>query len=218
MNYGKLSQPLILTGNTIIDKIINLELIFSNLFMDKDKRPLYRGKFIFFDMNKLYKGMQLMFPERFMHICSIEDKPAYTIFPCNNDIAYYLCQNKCVNTNALTDFQKINRSECPYRMSRIHWIPEVIQLANNSDPDITTWTKPEKDNNGNRIYKHYIRYESGTVDYVVILKEERKKGQVYMYKFMTGFPVFTKRNKIQFEKDYQKYANKKGATHSTRSK
>ncbi|MCL6617448.1 MAG: hypothetical protein K6T39_10215, partial [Anoxybacillus ayderensis] len=73
MSYGKLSQPLILTGNTILDKICNLEIYFSNLFMDKNKRPQYNGKFIFFDMNKLYNGIQLMFPERFMHICSIED-------------------------------------------------------------------------------------------------------------------------------------------------
>jgi len=99
-------------------------------------------------------------------------------------------------------------------MARIHWIPEIIQLANNSDPDIKTWTKPEKDSKGNRIYKHYIRYESGMVDYVVILKEERKQGQVYMYKFLTGFPVFLKRNKIEFDKDYQKYANKKGTIHT----
>jgi len=212
----KLSQPLPLEGKNIIEKVNNAQKIFNNSFGLKQFRPEYRGKFIFFNTNKKYKGQNLMFPERFMHITSIEDKSNYTIFPCNNDITYSKCQNKCNPSMAHPEYQKIDRSECLYRLARIHWIFEIINLANSDDASIKEWTKAERDNKGNLVNKSFIRYEEGIVDYVIILKEDVRGGKIYKYHFITAFPVFTKRNKIQYDSDFNKYAqNKKSATSGT---
>jgi hypothetical protein len=197
-------QPIILNGDSISQKLVNLEKSFKNIFMDKNARPTFNGKFIFFDMNKSHAGQALSFPERFMHICSLEEK-GYSMFPCNNDVAFFHCSNKCVYKDALEDFRKINRTECYYRMARIHWIPEIIILANNSDPRIKVWQKSEIDYKGKKYMNTLIRYEDGLIDYVIILKEDRKTS----YKFTTGFPVFLKRNKKQFDADYQAYTKTK---------
>lgn len=206
--YGKLSSPLVLTGDTFIEMLENLEEYFATIFMDKDARALYNEKFIFFNMDRFHlgNGNRLKYPERFLHICSIEDKHNYTIFPCNNDKTYSLCKTYCNLTNSHTEFKKINRTECLYRMTRIHWIPEIINLANTKDEGITVWTKPTTDRHKNKIYKHFIRYESGIVDYVIILKEDRKRGYTQKYNFISAYPVFTKRNKEQFKEDYVRYA------------
>ncbi|WP_018934320.1 hypothetical protein [Gracilibacillus lacisalsi] len=204
--YGKLSSPRLITGNTLMEVVTNIESNFYNVFMNKSARSNYNNKFIFFNINKEYKGEKLRFPERFLHICSIEDKNHYTIFPCNNDATYYQCNAKCDITRSHLEFRKLGRSQCLYRMTRIHWIPEIINLANKNDEGITVWTKPEKDRNRNDVFKHYIRYESQLVDYVVILKEDIRGGSVYKYEFISAFPVFTKRNKEQFEKDFNHYS------------
>jgi ribosomal protein L44E len=208
MTYGKLSQPLLLIGSNSFEIFKEAERKFNDIFLKKDARPYYNGKFIFFDMNKVFRGQILHFPERFMHICSIEDKDTYNIFPCNNDLSYTLCNNKCNISHALEEFQKIDRNECLYRASRIHWIPEIIRLANQKDKNIKTWTKPERDKKGNLVKKHYIRYEEESVDYLIILKEEWRSGSLSHYKFNTAFPVFLKGNKRQYERDFKKYGNK----------
>lgn len=216
MNELKLSNPLVLQGDSVIEKINNSFKIFNSVFGLRQFRPNFNGKFIFFNTNKLYQGQQLMYPERFMHIISIEDKPTYTIFPCNNDVTYSLCQNKCSPSVAQAEFQKISRNECFYRLARVHWIPEIINLANSEDSNIKIWIKEEKDHKGKLIKKNYIRYDVGFVDYIIILKEDIKRGTIYKYDFVTSFPVFTKRNKDQFEKDYNKFLqNKKSAAEST---
>lgn len=209
MRNSKLSPPVQLQGKNTLGMINNVFQNFDSIFGKKQARPEYNGVFIFFNTQKFYKGHSLSYPERFMHSCSIEDKPNYTAFPCNNDISYELCANKCDCSKALREFQILSRGECLYRLARIHWIPEVIELANRNDTNINAWIQIETDLKKNRIKKHYIRYESGVDDYVIILKEELgSKQKIKMYNFITAFPVFLKRNKDQFKKNYEK--SKKG--------
>jgi hypothetical protein len=207
MNNNKLSPINILIGANLNEIIYNLYGEFHKIFIKKDSRPLFKNKFIFFNMNRNYKGQILTYPERFMHICSIEDKEDYTIFPCNNDITYSLCRNKCLHHKALTDFQKIGRTECTFRMSRIHWIPEIINLFNEGSVLVKNWQKPQKNKYTNRIENYeFIRYEDEINDYVVILKEDKNKmGGIEKYSFITAYPVFFKRNKRDFDFQYKRY-------------
>lgn len=207
MNNKKISPPAPLIGTNlteIIDKLFNK---FYWIFLEKKSRPLFKNKFIFFNVNKNYKGYTLSYPERFMHLCSIEAKEKYTIFPCNNDIAYSLCKNKCTYKKALTEFQILGRTECPYRMSRIHWIPEIINLFNEGNTFIKNWQKYIKNPKTNNldIYE-FIRYEDDLYDYIIILREEKNKlGNIKMYTFITAYPVFYKRNKRDFDSQYNRY-------------
>jgi hypothetical protein len=203
MSTNKLSPPIQFEGSNIQNIIMIAFQNFNLLFGQKQTRPTYKGFFIFFNTNKSYGGHNLTYPERFMHSVSIEDKIHYTAFPCNNDISYELCTNKCDCSKALTEFQYLMRGECPYRLARVHWIPEIIKLANQNDPNVKSWTQIETDIKKRVLKKHYIRYESGIYDYVIILKEEWENQKLKMYTFITGFPVFLKRNKIQFDKNYQ---------------
>lgn len=208
MKKSKLSPPIYPSSSTITEMIITTAVHFNKIFMQKDSRPYYNGKFVFFDINKKFNDIILPQPERFMHISSIVDKEKYTIFPCNNDFAYELCPNQCNMENALKEYRSIHRIECIYRLSRIHWIPEVINLANNNDLNIMTWTEKCKDKNKNLMYKHYIRYECGMDDYVVILKEKRREKIIRSYEFITAFPVFFKRNKYRYRQAFQKSKKK----------
>jgi hypothetical protein len=146
-------------------------------------------------MNKSYRNVELSWPERFMHICSIEDK-RYEIFPCNNDISISSCESSCDQTKASIQFQCLKIIECLYRLSRINWIPEVIKLANDYDKHVMSWSEECKDKNDNIVKKHYIRYMSGMHDFLIILGERKMKGNVY-YSFITAFPVFLKRESYQ---------------------
>lgn len=205
---SKFLSPLYtLNGNNIEEMVYNLKNDFYHLFLQKDSRPLFKGKFIFFNMNNKFLEAELPFAERFMHICSIEDKVNYTMFPCNNDNAFSICKNKCIFNKALTAFQKIGRTECPYRMRRIHWIPEIINMYNFNNDFITNWAKTTKNKKTNQLVNtEFVRYNDGQNDYVVILREDiDKRGNIKKYNFITAYPVFLKNNKTDFDKQYRKY-------------
>jgi hypothetical protein len=210
MNKKKLSPINTLYGSNLDEIILNLNNEFQRIFMDKNARPLFKNKFIFFNMNKNYKGYFLSYPEKFMHICSIEDKTDYTIFPCNNDYSYSICQNKCRFHYALSEFKILGRTECPYRMSRIHWIPEIITLFNEGNVYIKNWQKEVKNKKTNVIENYeFIRYEDGLSDYIIILQEKKNKdGDIRNYNFITAYPVFLKRNKLDFDQQYKRYTQK----------
>lgn len=190
----------------------NISLVIDNfkpIFLFKDSRPNFNGRFIYFDMNRVYGNITLPQPERLMHILSLEPIKEYTIFPCNNDISFNHCINKCELSCANSNFKILNRSECYYRMARIHWIPEIINLANENNPNIKIWIKKKKSGNGKWIEKTFIRYQEGIVDYVIILRHVIKNGVFTNYYFESAFPVFLKRNKIQYDKEFKRYNSKK---------
>lgn len=208
MKLSKLSQPKQLHGSSIIENINLVFNEFNEIFIKKEERPYLYGKFIFFNISTQYNGQSLRYPERFMHACSIIEKDTHTMFPCNNDISFELCNNKCQCNQALYEFQVLNRGECLYRLARLHWVPEVIVLANKKDHHIQAWSQREIDSKNNKIRKHYIRYECGMDDFIIILKEDWRNKTLVKYDFVTAFPVFLKRNKEQFSKNYAK--SKKG--------
>lgn len=187
----------------------NLTLAIDNfrpIFLEIKDRPNFNGKFIFFDMSKTKGILSFPYPEKLMHIMSLEPKNSHTIYPCNNDIAFSYCQNQCDASCANTHFKLLLRNECYYRIARIHWIPEIIHLANTSNPSVQIWI--EKNTNGRRktSEKTYIRYQEGIVDYVIILRHVMNKdGSFSHYALISAFPVFLKRNKTQFSQAYQAF-------------
>ena len=124
------------------------------------------------------------------------------MFPCTNDPAFELCENQCAGYSAYHNYTALNRWECVYRLSRIHWIREVIDLANRNDTYITEWDVVEVDK-GTKYNKRFIRYCQGIDDYVVILKERKRD-----YMFITAFPVVTKDKKNEFDRQYLRFSKK----------
>lgn len=219
MNVYKVSELLQCEGLCFQKDMNCIYDIFHDCFMKQENRPDYNGKFIFFNMNKDIKveingirvNKTLSKSERFLHIVSLENNgKKYNVDPCSNDDAITYCKNECNTDNSnLGEFKLLHRSECYYRLMRIHRIPEVIQLANNKDKDIQEWSEIEKDKKNNKIYKRFIRYNHKKDDYIIILKENRKNGSIDRYEFITAFPLFKRENKKEYDKKYQKYIQKK---------
>lgn len=219
MSKSKLSPPIFYYGDKIEEIIDSAYEEFKNGFMNKDKRPKYKGKFIFFNMNRdikvsnqeatteedKYINISLTKSERFYHIISIDKKEYIQVFPCYNTPEYESCKVECETVRARGEFAYLNRVECLYRLCRIHRISEVIELANIDDGHIEQWIEEEVDKKSNKICKVYIRYTYGNDDYLVILKEKKQRGNNACYDFITAFPVFLKRNKQQYREAYNKY-------------
>ena len=218
LNRSKLSDTIQCEGLCFKKDMNDIYNIFHDIFMKKENRPLYKGKFIFFNMNRdiniMNNGIKIVQklskPERFLHIISLNnDGKKYNVNPCSNDDAIEFCKNECnLHNSNLSEFKSINRTECYYRLMRINRIPEVINLANEKDSNIREWTEVEKDKKNNKIHKRYIRYKHKRDDYVVILKEVYKRGVLNNYEFITAFPLFKRDDKSEYDKKYDKYIKK----------
>lgn len=218
LNTSKMSKVLKCEGLCFKKDMNIIYNIFFKCFMKKENRPLYNGKFIFFNMakdinittNGITVIQKLSVPERFIHIISLENGwKKYNVPPCNNDNAIEYCKNECkLQNSTITEFRLVDRTECYYRLMRINRIPQVLELANNNDSNIEEWTEVEKDKKKNNIYKRFIRYKHKKDDYIVILKENRRKGQIENYNFLTAFPLFYRDNKEEFNKKYRNYIKK----------
>lgn len=205
MRYGtksKLSDPIYYEGNSSEERIKNGLKHFSEIFLKKEIKPEYRNKMIFFDMSSIYKRyINLGMPERFAHIISLDNEDKYTVDPCNNnDISIEQCENGC-NDSKIFKFQNYGRWECLYRLYRVHWVREVIDLANQNDPDIITWQIDDNDGY-DHFQKEKIRYHCGMDDYLIVLKDRKKIGD---YMFITAFPVASKRKKDSLNREYNTY-------------
>lgn len=219
MDKSKLTPPIFYKGDCVEDIIDSAYEEFRNGFMNRDRRPKYKGKFIFFNMNRdirvfnkdaiddedRYRQITLSKSERFYHIISIDKKEHTEVFPCYNTPEYENCKVVCETVRAKGEFSYLNRAECLYRLCRIHRISEVIELANMDDKYIDQWVEEELDKKKNKIRKVYIRYTYGNDDYLVILKEKKQRGKSVCYEFITAFPVFLKRNKQQYKEAYNRY-------------
>ncbi|MEA4826904.1 MAG: hypothetical protein VB130_09755 [Clostridium sp.] len=201
MAEAELSPPnLISDGVPLNDYIDMIYSDFYKNFIDRNNRPLLLGNFIFLSNEHIDNKL-----ERFWHLISLGNEEKYNIFPCTNDYAYLRCNTKCEVQNSIESVKQLSRAECMYRMARIHWISEIIDLANKNNKYIKCWTKTSKDNRQN----YFIRYEKDLIDYVIIFNEVHKKGKLNYYKFTTAYPVFYKRMKQQFNEDYSKYLGSK---------
>lgn len=200
---SRLSEPIDYEGLTFEDKVEDAFIYFRDIFIKKENRPFYNNKFIFFDTSRITGNFELKYPERFIHITSLDDSDKYNVFPCTNDLSFENCYNKCSSESDIFSYHLIGRWECLYRLSRIHWIREVIDLANSYDSQITEWDVPECDNRRGTYYKRFIRYNCGIDDYVIILKDEGKS-----YRFITAFPVVSKKKKTEYEAQYCRFIKK----------
>ena len=193
--YGKMSFPLTLAGS-FDEGITTAYEYFSEHIYNKEKRPSLFGKDIFVEAHEKIDDR----PQGFWHIVSLEEKHHFTkVLPCTNDATIDNCEQNC---NAKTRMVSIkynteDRSLCLYRASRIPWIVDIINLANNKDPDIAVWLKPGGSSSSDKLY---LRYNHDGADYVVIFSSEKR-----FYRIISAFPVFYVSEKADFDKDYSNY-------------
>lgn len=203
-----LSSPLHFIENDLTKNLMLVVDNFTSIFLKSNNRPEFNKKFIYFEMNSTNGAFKLPYPEKLMHIMSLEPSHNHTSFPCNNDISFTHCQNQCNINFSSIYFSSLQRNECYYRMARIHWIPEIIQLANLNNPSVQTWIEKGLDKRGKQYEKTYIRYQEGIVDYVIILRNVLNSNRsLKHYYFISAFPVFLKRNKDQFSAQYSSFIN-----------
>ncbi|MEC0320140.1 hypothetical protein P8791_01865 [Bacillus subtilis] len=166
--------------------------------MDQKNRGEFQGKFIYVNFNSWINNKS----EVFWHLISLNKNEKFNILPCNNCISITKCFSNCIeNSRKITFKNKDIRNICYYRGIRIHWINEILNLANQGDPDIKIWKLRKK---GGRD-QTYIRFINGTVDYVIILDEFRKGGRLKNYVLTTAYPVFYINSKVNFDSAYSNY-------------
>lgn len=194
---SKLSPPIVYEGNSIAEMFSAGMNHFYNTFLKKEVKPKFKGKDIFFDMDKMYhRFFSMPYPISFMHITSLDNEDKYTTFPCTNDISMENCVNECNLSSALPHYMTYQRWECLYRLARIHWIKEIIILANADDENVYIFT--EVKNDGSRKFNDInIRYKCGIDDYLIVLRERKREGDLL---FITAFPVISKKKKITLDK------------------
>ncbi len=202
-----LSDILIFDESNLEDNMRYVFNLFNEKFINKTNRPRYNGNFIYFETNRALHGRTLPYPEKLMHIISNDIRDELDVLPCTNDPASLICNTQCSIRLANIDFHMIDRQECYFRMSRIHWIPEIINLANLNYSFVKTWEEEKnlkQRGKNKKVTKTFIRYQNGLIDYLIILRNREKEGQLSNYIFETAFPVFFKRAKKQYDKSYNK--------------
>ena len=202
---SKLSGPIHYDGSNFREQMEQAMDIFYNTFLEKSVKPEYNGKSIYFDMNDQYNSFKLPFPERFLHIISMgKDDDQFSVYPCQNDSAMERCETMCEIPSHYSEFYLLGRKECLYRLERINYIKQVIDLANQNDPNITQWDQSDKDKRGQRVLQRFIRYHYGIDDYIIIFRDTGKS-----YYFISAYPVVTRSKKEDYDKQYGKYLDKK---------
>lgn len=147
MYSEKLSPPIDITGLTKHSDIENkLYRVFRENIMDKEIRSEFKGKFIFVNLKNCIERKS----ETFWHLISLNSKEKFNILPCNNCLSITKCYSNCIeNERRILMNNSDVRNICYYRGIRIHWINEIINLANKGDPDIKIW-RVNKRKGGNR--------------------------------------------------------------------
>lgn len=149
---------------------------FKSTLQDKNTRIKLFNDFIFISLDKFSHNK----PDSFWHICSFEKNKSYDVYPCTNTSRVHNCSSSYNNILA-----HINRKQCSYRALFIKWITEIIQLANENDPDIYIWLKTHTTSKGTH-ERLYIRFLHDSADYLIVLKIEEKK---CWYTLITAFPL-----------------------------
>jgi len=195
MMYGKLSQPMTFDGGfqESIDKAF---LYFKENIGNREKRPVLFDKNIFIETREIIDER----PVGFWHIISLEEKHNFKkLLPCNNDSAMNHCNQNCNKQNnvVVINYGAETRSICLYRTSRMHWIIEIIELANRNDHDVKVWLKPGDNHRNDKLY---LRYNIDGADFVVIFSVEKR-----FYRLISAFPVFYLSEKETFDNEYSLY-------------
>lgn len=200
----KLSPPIVLDPNLNIhqqfDYVYNN--FFRNHFMNRDARPKLFDKFIFFKFDKMNDGK----PERFWHIVSFEeDIEKYTVNPCANTTEAALCKNlkqDCIEKKAIPGNWELNgRTECLYRLARVHWISEIVELANKKDPGVWVTTGSRVNDKGKKTEIVKLWYREYDTDFVIIFHDSSSSGGSGSLRFITAYPLTLKAEKLKYKKN-----------------
>lgn len=193
--FGQLSSPLTLSGSFDEDISVAYDY-FQNAINNRSKRPALFDKEIYIEANENIDDK----PVGFWHVVSIEESHHFEVLPCVNDGSINLCDQNCVTKQhqVLIKHETERRNICLLRASRLPWIVDIIKLANKGDPSVKTWLKPSP---GKLSGKLYLRYNHDGADYVLIFSAER-----HFYRLISAFPVFYRKQKAEFDKDYSEYA------------
>jgi hypothetical protein len=181
--------------------------LFSEQIINRDNRPKLFGRFIYFDETKKIQDKE----DSYWHIASIgEDDYKYDMYPCQNHIAQMRCKFQCNSDHPDNFLRSYNSIPCLFRAHKINWIKNIIDLANqdSNHPNLKIWKKEHKKPREKRLF---IRYLNPPIDYVLIftIVYTPNKNDIKYYKFITAYPVVLKSYKRQFDKDYERYLQKK---------
>jgi len=166
-------------------------------FFDSRQRPLLHGKRIDVDLKSKIGGCF----EIFWHITGFSEEDLGSVplpfKPCVNSLSTERCDGNCINKFKWKEMpSKERRYICLYRASFCGLIPEIVRKANENAPDVKYWEKTK----GHKT-RIYLRYQFETVDYLVVFEV---KSEIRVF-FVTAFPLFFERAKMQSDKDYFKY-------------
>ncbi|WP_055665430.1 hypothetical protein [Desnuesiella massiliensis] len=208
MEYYGLSKPKVLAKGNILDLALEEYSILYKTFLDYEARPTLQGAKIFVK-NDIIQGMH----ERYLHSISLADKKYYkAILPCTNEEASINCITKCKLENSTFIFQRLKRTECLYRLSRIQWIPEVIKYANENNEFIKIWRNEQKDETNEKwVWKRKVRYKNGLADFIIIFNElydKTNKNKLNYLDFRTAYPIFLPQEGVDLDKEYVKCTKK----------
>ena len=189
----ELSPPLDLSSD-FEESIETAFAFFADNIFNRSKRPALFDKEVFIEANEVIEGK----PIGFWHFISIENNHKFEVLPCNNDITLEQCNGNCEsNKHQISSTMKADkRNICLYRARRLPWILDILKMANRDDPAVKVWYKPDDASNG----KLYLRYCKQGNDYVVILANTKK-----FYRIISAFPVFYKKERKVFDKDYERF-------------
>lgn len=207
-----LSSPIMHEGETQENIIQNGFDYFYNYFLKKEVKPNLKEFNIFYDMSSKCSICTSKFPERFLHSISFSNKLGdidktheFDIYPCTNDVSIKYCSNNCkMASTDLLEFSYLDRYFCYYRLSRIHWIKDIIDLANDEHQNVSVWMKKKKDKSNKTFTQCFVRYNDILNDFIIIFIVLGNS-----LRFQTAYPVVFKSSKDSLQKDFKAYIDNK---------
>lgn len=205
-------QDLCKTGNTLFKKMY----LDKKLFIEHDGKKM---QISFSPTSKVsipQVSDELFF--RFAHLSSINKDEAghsvtgnsckYDLYPCTNDLN--TCSIDCCE-NFFKDFKenKKERMICEYRMSKVHWVKEIIERLNSGEKIKLMQSSRVP---GRAYYLKYVKiyFESKKLKTKFsIVFEKKKQGDKFILYFQTAFPLVLKTTIKQYDEEYSKTKIKK---------
>ncbi len=193
-------KPITLSKDASFDELFDFcYQEFKDGFLAKDNHPYLRGKEVVAMLHA--ENWVENKAEAFWHASSLDLKPEVETFPCTNDIAISLCNENCRNGAKPVSLSNGDiRMKCLYRASRVNFISETIKLCNAGDSRVKYWEK-----NNSKEKRMYLRYQEDELDYLVVLKHKSDRRAI----LITGFPVFYRKERLQYDKEYERFVENK---------
>lgn len=200
-----LPEPINFPDNKYLEDCIVLgyEYFKANI-LSQDIRPKLFGKNLYVDAKSKINNIHAIF----WHLAGLEEQVTkdLNILPCQNET----CSHNCM-TNCEHHLKKVNEQNgkvkipCLYRISRLNWINEIINLANQNNSNVSILTEPKRTKRGT-IKRTILRYQYFNIDYVIILEERRTD-----FYFVTAYPVFFSQDRKKFDRLEQKKTEQRHA-------